>query len=469
MIASDTTPDPMTIPAPVALPRPVDRSLRLLTRSANHGLIWIGLAAVGALVGGRARRAALRAMVSMGAASFISNSVIKPIVGRRRPDPSRTDVARRVGKVPWTSSFPSGHSASAAAVATAVALEFPVAGAVLAPVAAAVAYSRVHVGVHYPSDVIVGSAIGVGVALVGQGLWPAKPQIPAAAPPGTAPALPRGEGLTVIVNQASGSSDDSEKTVAAALPGARIVVWDPKEEVATVVGTGHLALGVAGGDGTVATVAALAHDTGVPLAVFPSGTLNHFAGALGITKDADTAGAVEAGSAVEVDLALLDGEAFLNTAGIGGYPEMVEMRDRLSHEIGKWPAAAFALFKTLRHHKPLVLTIDGKRTPVWVVFAGNGVYTPRGIAPAWREDLAGGVIDVQYLRADRRLSRTIAIIASFVGLVERTSVFGAVQGRRIEISSESGPLPVAHDGEVTDPVERVVLELAERRLTVYRP
>ena len=468
MRTSDTPPDPMVVPAAKPVPLPLDRGLRVLTTSANHGLLWIGLAGVGWLVGGRPRRAALRAMASLGAASFLSNTVIKPLVGRRRPDAERTHAARRIGRVPWTSSFPSGHSASAFAVATATALELPAAGVALAPVAAAVAYSRVHVGVHYPSDVIVGGMIGVGVALAGQGLWPAKPQQPADAAPGRAPALPGGRGLTVVINEASGTSDDANEAIAAALPAAKIVTWDPEGDLAEQVGEGHTALGVAGGDGTVATVADLAHRTGVPLAVFPFGTLNHFAGALGLADHADTAGAVESGSAVEVDLALINGEPFLNTAGIGGYPEMVVLRDKLSHRMGKWPAAAYALFRTLRHHTPISLVIDGKTMPVWVVFVGNGVYTPRGLAPAWREHLADGLVDLQYLRADRKLSRTVAVIASLVGLVERTGVLGSVKASRIVVESEE-PLPVAHDGEVIEPVQRVVLELAATRLTVYRP
>ena len=233
-------------------------------------------------------------MASMGAASFLSNTVIKPLVGRRRPDAERTHAARRIGRVPWTSSFPSGHSASAA-VATATALELPAAGVALAPVAAAVAYSRVHVGVHYPSDVIVGGMIGVGVALAGQGLWPAKPQQPADAAPGRAPALPGGRGLTVVINEASGTSDDAKEAIAAALPAAKIVTWDPEATWPNRSAKATRPLGVAGGDGTVATVADLAHRTGVPLAVFPFGTLNHFAGALGLADHAATAGAVEVG------------------------------------------------------------------------------------------------------------------------------------------------------------------------------
>jgi undecaprenyl-diphosphatase len=62
--------------------------------------------------------------------------------------------------MPRSTSFPSGHSASAFAFAAAVGHVLPAAGGPLRVLAAAVAYSRVHTGVHYPADVIAGSLVG---------------------------------------------------------------------------------------------------------------------------------------------------------------------------------------------------------------------------------------------------------------------------------------------------------------------
>jgi diacylglycerol kinase family enzyme len=169
-----------------------------------------------------------------------------------------------------------------------------------------------------------------------------------------------------------------------------------------------------------------------------------------------------------VDMAFIDGIGFLNTASIGGYPEMVRRRDKYSHRYGKWPATALAMFRTLRHEKPLDLVINGKRMPVWVVFIGNGRYIPRGLAPSWREHLASGVLDVQFLRADRRLSRTRAVVYSLLGLVERSHVYGSMESAKVSIESLSGPKGVAHDGEIEPPTADIELEIAQRRLTVYR-
>ena len=65
--------------------------------------------------------------------------------------------------MPDSTSFPSGHSASAFAFAGAVAGSLPVLAAPLRGLAAAVAYSRVHTGVHYPGDVVVGSLVGATI------------------------------------------------------------------------------------------------------------------------------------------------------------------------------------------------------------------------------------------------------------------------------------------------------------------
>ena len=65
--------------------------------------------------------------------------------------------------MPETTSFPSGHSASGFAFAGAVGASLPGLAVPLRGLAAAVAYSRVHTGVHYPGDVVIGSLIGTTI------------------------------------------------------------------------------------------------------------------------------------------------------------------------------------------------------------------------------------------------------------------------------------------------------------------
>jgi len=72
--------------------------------------------------------------------------------------------------MPLSTSFPSGHSASAFAFANAVSRELPALALGLHLLAGAVAYSRVHTGVHYPGDTIIGAIIGASTAQAVSGL-----------------------------------------------------------------------------------------------------------------------------------------------------------------------------------------------------------------------------------------------------------------------------------------------------------
>lgn len=139
-----------------------DRLLIAVTHAANRSMLWFGMAAALALFGGpRGRRASAEGVLAIAIASFTANVPLKFAVRRVRPAPEGSRI-----RVPRSSSFPSGHSASAFAFATAVTRREPAAGVLLVPLAGAVAYSRAYTGVHYPSDVLLGAAVGVGCGLL---------------------------------------------------------------------------------------------------------------------------------------------------------------------------------------------------------------------------------------------------------------------------------------------------------------
>ena len=146
----------------------LDEPLRQLSRFANHSKPWFLIAGVLALSGGpRGRRAAVTGVAAIAVTSFAVNQPMKLAGDRRRPDREQLGVPRgRWVRMPLSTSFPSGHSASAAAFAVAVSDVVPQLRLPLRAAAAVVAFSRVYTGVHYPGDVIVGAATG---ALLGRG------------------------------------------------------------------------------------------------------------------------------------------------------------------------------------------------------------------------------------------------------------------------------------------------------------
>jgi undecaprenyl-diphosphatase len=151
----------------------LDEALWLLSASGVGGGIWIAIAAVMASWAPRLRAPAWQVVLAVALAQGVVDHGIKPLIAR--PRPFIADVTSRVvGYHPETYSFPSGHSASSFAAATVLAFALTRRRAALVwALAAAVAFSRIYIGVHYPLDVVVGAFIGVliGILVTGGRAW----------------------------------------------------------------------------------------------------------------------------------------------------------------------------------------------------------------------------------------------------------------------------------------------------------
>jgi len=147
-----------SVPAPA-----IDRAMRRLSNSANNSKLWLGIAAGLALTGPAGRRAAGRGILAIAVTSAAVNLGVKSLSARRRPDRAGAGVpGQRHVRMPASTSFPSGHSASAFAFATAISRDSPWLAVAIQFLAGGVAYSRVHTGVHYPGDTVAGALIGAG-------------------------------------------------------------------------------------------------------------------------------------------------------------------------------------------------------------------------------------------------------------------------------------------------------------------
>ena len=279
----------------------------------------------------------------------------------------------------------------------------------------------------------------------------------------------------MVVNPASGSGTGARVVdeVRDALPDAKIIELGPDDDPAAVLRSAAEdaeLLGIAGGDGTVSTAAAVAVDTNLPLAVFPAGTFNHFAKDIGCDTVAKTIAAIQEGTVSRVDLVRFNEDrVIVNTASIGAYPLFVETREKFEHKVGKPLAGIYAMLHTLRNDQPVRIRYDNKTLQTSLFFLGNSVYLPTGFAPSRRTRMDDGLIDVRILETGRRLARTRILGALALGRLERSPLYHEIQAPEFSFTAVDGPTPLAHDGEVTDDYESVSFTALYRILPVFRP
>ncbi len=206
-----------------------------------------------------------------------------------------------------------------------------------------------------------------------------------------------------------------------------------------------------GGDGTISSVAALVADTKATLLPLPGGTLNNFTKDLGISQDIEQA-LKNATSArpKQIDIASVENTHFINNSGIGIYPRSLQTRKRFEDHLGKWPAAAVAVIRTLVRFRNYKVCINGKEYKTPFIFIGNNPYTLKGIDRPHRIHLDKGQLFVLIATATTRIGIIKTILKAAVGSIQNDESLDSFVATSVTISSRHHRhVNVSHDGEVS--------------------
>jgi diacylglycerol kinase family enzyme len=321
---------------------------------------------------------------------------------------------------------------------------------------------------------IAGGALGYAVAarraLRPAGLWTAArtpPAGPRRSPSGDLPSRP-----WLLVNPRSGNGKAAKVGLvdAARARGVQVHVLAPGDDPAALarqaLADGADAVGVAGGDGSLGLVAAVAMEADVPFACVPAGTRNHFAADLGLDRaDPLAALAAFAGGERRIDVATVGDRVFMNNVSLGAYADMVA---EPGYRAGKLATAHAVLPGALRGERQL-LRVDlpdltgGRPSDVLMLLIANNRYELRGT----RERLDTGVLQVSALRA--RTGAALAGLAASLAARRSSRGPGWTQWTTTALRVEAAlpEVPAGIDGEAASlapPLEFRVLPLALRVL-----
>ena len=186
--------------------------------------------------------------------------------------------------------------------------------------------------------------------------------------------------IPALVNPRGGSADE---VLEALRNDARFALeeLEPDEvpdRLRELVDSGATRIAVSGGDGTIASAAAVLAGGPVELAVIPGGTLNHLARDHDIPRDAKEAAELAAtGTAERIDIAEVNGKLFLNTSSVGAYVTFVRTREQLEqkklpYRVASIFAAIRILFRLPRFQVHLDVRGDKRSYRACLVFVGVG-------------------------------------------------------------------------------------------------
>ena len=228
-------------------------------------------------------------------------------------------------------------------------------------------------------------------------------------------------------------------------------------------------LGVAGGDGTQALVAAVAAEHGLPFVVITAGTRNHFALDLGLDREDPPAclGALSDGVELRVDLGRINGQVFVNNASFGAYAEVVETPayrgDKLNTTLNLLP-------DLLQGHRGARLSAraDGAeiRSPQALLVANNPYGTGDIAGLSRRARLDRGMLGVVGVKV-RNARQAVDLLRG-----RHAAGLSVLTAKEIEISADAAQIPVGIDGEavsMSTPVTCTISPVRASRLGAEGP
>ena len=134
-----------------------------ITKLGDDGIFWLILAAV-LLLFKKTRKCGLTILLSMAISYLLGNMFLKNVIARPRPCTLDPTVPLLI-PTPGEYSFPSGHTLHGFTAATAIFLHFKKPGIAALVLAALIAFSRMYLFVHFPTDILAGMILGIGVAV----------------------------------------------------------------------------------------------------------------------------------------------------------------------------------------------------------------------------------------------------------------------------------------------------------------
>lgn len=279
--------------------------------------------------------------------------------------------------------------------------------------------------------------------------------------------------LTIVYNSKSGSSLDAKaiRSLCAKHDVAidKLIAIGPnlKKDLAAAIKNGATIAAI-GGDGTVSAVAGIVAGTKATLLPLPGGTLNNFTKTLNMPQDVEEALAQAITSKPKrIDIASVNGTYFINNSSIGLYPRSLRQREQFEDAIGKWPAAALGIFKSLfRFHSYRVSVGDQEfKTPF--VFVGNNDYNLEAGAGTVRERLDEGVLSIYIVKSSRRFDLVKIFFASLFHRLDTLDSFDYRKTKKLTINTKKvRAVSVSHDGEVTKISTPLTYEIHAKALRV---